>query len=65
MGLFRDRAAEKAAKESAARKVARMRGVSAKVNAGASLPNVDRSPHPCPNGCGATVRGGVCPSPEC
>lgn len=65
MVLFRDRAAERAAKESAARKVNRMRGVSPKVQRGASLPNVDRSPHPCPKGCGRTVRGGVCPGPDC
>lgn len=70
MGLFRDRAAEKAAKASADRKVARMRGVSNKVNAGRSIPKAE-APYTCGqrhydgSSCASTVRGGVCPCSQC
>ena len=41
-------------------------------SAGRAAPKADRSPHPCTRTCGyrgkactATVRGGVCPCPDC
>jgi hypothetical protein len=75
MGLFRSRLEKESERASERRKVERMRGVSDRVNHGASLRNVDRSPRACDQLCGghgatrtactSTVRGGVCPCPNC